>query len=108
MTCTWHSGGLSCRYPVALFRDADLSGWCLFHRATGEGGAAAQIARDSRDHTPASYEERARAQTYGDGSDNKNVAQLRAQLKFKAAGGNVGLFATRVLGPPQDEPGERG
>lgn len=111
MACTWHSGALQCRYPVALFRDQDLSGWCVFHRVQGEGIEAARIARDSLEATPAQYAECAKALTYGDGSDNANVARLRAQLKIKAAGGNVGLFSTHILGPevaPQDEPGAAG
>lgn len=112
MTCTWQSGSLRCHYPVGRFEAGMLSGWCIFHRATGEGRPAAVIAEDSQGCPPEVYLERAKALTYGDGSDNVSVRSLRAQLTSRATGGGVGMFAQRALGDgfhvEPAEPGSEG
>ena len=112
MTCTWHSGPLQCQYPVGLFVDGAARGWCIFHRHTGEGVAAARIAEESRGCPPEIYLERAKRLTYGDGTDNANVAALRARLRYRAEGGGLGTLAIQALGLPeplaQDEPGSAG
>lgn len=95
--CTWHSGMLVCRYPVGRFDLGARSGYCVFHRAKGTGIDAARIAQESEGHTPEQYLERARRLVYGDGSDNANVAALRARLRRVQAGETVGILATRLL-----------
>lgn len=108
MTCTWHSGALFCRYPNAFFEEGRTSGFCVFHRRTPDGTAAARIAEESEFVGQAGYVERAMDHAYGapeeHGSrpDSPSVRTLREQLAARAKGGNVGLFATRILGPAKD------
>lgn len=96
-TCTWSTASLRCCYPVGGFYDHATRGWCILHRATGDGIAAVRIADDSRGHTPEQYLERAKRLVYGDGSDNPVVTELRSRLKRRSGGDHVGIASTSAL-----------
>jgi hypothetical protein len=105
MRCTWHSGSLVCSHPCALFPDQTTSGFCIFHRNTPDGSKAAEIADRSRSMSPEDYLAAAKDLTYGPvdpatgmRADPPAVAELRKRLRIRAEGGNVGLFATKLLG----------
>lgn len=114
MRCAWHVAGLECVNPVGMFSEGRTSGFCLLHRATPEGCAAAEIAEESHALSPEEFIERCMDTTYGprgeDGTraDNANVTALRARLRERAEGGSVGLFASRLVPWSRREPGAEG